>query len=160
MKLRHYLAVLLALTTLYACDEETNPENTQDLAGTWRRSITSSIVDIDDHTSILDLTLNSDSTFSQYLHIYSRSQGQATNELAHWEKWDGTLDLQGSSVNFIIDQYTWWSESSAQPTTEPYRAKFYTDCEYTIENDSLTLSFTYYPADAPEPISLKFAKLE
>ena len=83
-------------------------------------------------------------------------ENQQADDLSGYERTTGIFTVNGDRVSFEPSQLVVWDYSfgrDAQPTVyAPYPYDhFYDDAHFHVEGDALTLDFTTYPADAPEP---------
>jgi hypothetical protein len=83
-------------------------------------------------------------------------ENQQADDLSGYERTTGIFTVNGDRVSFEPSQLVVWDYSfgrDAQPTVyAPYPYDhFYDDAHFHVEDDALTLDFTTYPADAPEP---------
>jgi hypothetical protein len=99
--------------------------------------------------------------FESEVRSYGIHPGQDRNELSAYSRIEGTYRIDGDRLSFESNRLVWWEPQfygSQEQVLEPYRISLYDDGRYDLEGERLLLQYTAYPADAPVPASMEFAR--
>jgi hypothetical protein len=150
--------LLLALTL--ACGSSTEPKQTS-LDGTWVAAVESASPS---GWYQRTLTFDPNGSFVAGFRIYGIYSWQPSNELSGYQRIEGSYDVDGDRLVFHAARLVWWDRyygaQSPEQVSEPYPyGTIFDDAHYQLQGDELTLHFTTYPADAPEPTVLVFTRV-
>lgn len=109
------------------------------------------------------LTFSADGDFVQEVRTF-RTLGSTTGDaLAGFSRAEGRYDVSGDRLSFEPRRLVWWDSfygaDSPVHVEEPYPWGFvFDDARYTVSSSRLTIHFTTYPLDAPEPATMVFTR--
>src|SRR5690606_18674563 len=145
------------LSILSCHKEDINPIEDVRLTGKWTETIEANPQGL----IVYGLTINENATFILKISHFGTYQNQNNNDLSAWTEFSGTLEEKSSdSLIFKSEKHRWWDGFyDMTPITEASSRLIYEDCTYKIINNTLELSYTTYPADAPEETEMIFTKV-
>ncbi|MEQ8240798.1 MAG: hypothetical protein RIA69_16390 [Cyclobacteriaceae bacterium] len=150
--------ILLSLTVvlIWSCSEENEVAPQLELTGKWKNVLTQNA----GRTEIL-LDFQADSSFVMTLSHYGLQPNTAPDDLNASLEYPGTLTVTEDRIEFNINEYTYTDYYfETGPETFENRTVFYDNCTYVISGDTLILSYTSYPADAPIAAEQRFLRTE
>lgn len=97
------------------------------------------------------------------LRSFGLYEHQEADDLSGYERTSGTFTVDGDRVIFKPDWLAEWDYSfgpdAPQTIYAPYPEEhFYDDAHFHISGDTLTLDFTLYEADSPQPVTQVFQR--
>jgi hypothetical protein len=107
------------------------------------------------------LTFGATGSFTSEFRSYGIYQGQPRDELSGYQRTEGTYGVEGNRLVFHAARLVWWDRfygvASPERVSEPYPyGTIFDDARFEMQARQLTLHFTVYPLDAPEPAVLVF----
>ncbi len=159
--LRHFSLVLFAFVT--ACADATAP-GVGPLEGTWAAA-----PEAGSPSGRYErlLTFRNDGTFTSEVRSYGIYPGQPRDQLSGYFRTEGTygVEIEGNGMVFHAARVVSWDRFYGANSPEVVRDAFpgetiYDDARYEVQGPLLTLRFTIYPADAPEPAVLVFTRAD
>ncbi len=149
------LAACITGTLLLAgCDSPTNQgkdnvlgNKESALLGTWEFS---EALNSKSHY-VVELTFRDDFSFDEKITNYGLHPGDGPQDVSAWEKISGTYRAESNKRFFNSESLTYWDHVYYPQimVQHPYRISMFDDCTFTIQEDSLTLTYFSYPDDAP-----------
>lgn len=110
---------------------------------------------------VYDLVISEDSTFIwKVSHVAYENQN--VGDLLWWSEYSGAAEVRWPNSLILKSETNRWWEGSRDmtPITEASSRLIYEDCTYEIINNTLKLSYTTYPADAPVDTEMILTKVE
>jgi hypothetical protein len=109
------------------------------------------------------LTFGSAGSFTSEFRSYGVYPAQPRDELSGYQRTEGTYEVEGSRLIFhpvrLVEWDRFYGAASPEQITEPYPyTGIFDNARYEMLGPALTLHYTIYPADAPEPAVLVFAR--
>ena len=147
----------LALTIACASPTESEPSS---LDGTW---VTAAQNLSPSGWYQRSLTFEATGSFTSEFRSYGIYQGQSRDELSGYQRTEGTYRAEGNRLVFQATRLVAWDRfygvASPVRVTEPYPyGTIFDDARYEMQGRQLTLHYTIYPADAPEPTVIVFTR--
>lgn len=165
MQLFRLCSSVLPLAFWIACASPTESEPSSSepssLVGTW-------VADAENASPSgwyqRSLTFKATVSFTSEFRSYGIYPGQLRDELSGYQRTEGTYATEGNRLDFSAARLVWWDRFyGADPReriSEPYPyGTIFDDARYEMNGRQLTLHFTIYPADAPEPALLVFTRV-
>ena len=151
------ILVFLVLSCQAEDQEHFNSFEDARLIGEWSYSIEMNSQEL----LVYDLVINEDSTFIWKVSRFAY-ENQNVGDLLWWSEYSGALEVRSPNSLILKSETNRWWESfyDMTPITETSSRLIYEDCTYTIINNTLKLSYTTYPADAPEETEMILTKVE
>lgn len=152
---------LAAMAVLASCSSSTESSSVGAIAGIWEVDSTGT----PQGSYQRQFTFGNDGSFSLQYRYFGVYDGQDPEDLSGFEKTTGTFTVDGDQLVFEPQVLLEWDYSFGRdaPTSiypdYPYD-HFYDDASFSIDGETLTLQYTAYPADAPEPATLVFHRVE
>lgn len=154
--IKNLLVLLTAAFILYACDEDSEPQAELDLTGEW-----SFVLPYANGSEQTVLDIASDSSIVIRYALYGIQPDTEPDQLNGTIDYYGDLTVSNNEVEFDIYEYVARDfYFGTGPDTLANQTTFFDDCIYEITGDTLTLTFTSYPADLPVRGDRKFVKLK
>lgn len=154
-----FLAVSVSLAACSSYDLEGTPMDVQNaIYSTWVDTVAMQPKGY----SITQLEFNPNGFFVLATRTYGVYTNQSTNDLSGYTEYYGNYVLSARNLYFISKQTVTWDSFTlaVNPTTTVKDQVLYESCTYIIKNDSLTLTYITYPADAPVTTQQKFKKIK
>jgi hypothetical protein len=160
MKLLRLRLLVLPLTFMMACASPTE-FGPASLDGSWVAAVENASPRGWYQRS---LTFETNGSFISEFRSYGIYGGQPRNELSGYQRTEGTYQTDGDRLVFQPTKLVSWDRfygaNSPERVTEPYPyPSIFDDARYEARRLRLTLRFTIYPADAPEPAVLVFTRI-
>jgi hypothetical protein len=110
------------------------------------------------------ITFENSGSFISEVRSYGIYGGQPRDELSGYQRTEGTYTTEGDRLLFHPTRLVSWDRfygvDSPERISEPYPyGTIFDDARYEMLGPLLTLHFTIYPADAPEPTVVVFARV-
>jgi hypothetical protein len=152
------LVLPLAFTIACASPTESGPSS---LDGTWVAAVENASPSGWYRRS---LTFEANGSFTSEFRSYGIYPGQPRDQLSGYQRTEGTYRAEGDRLVFQPARLVWWDRfygvDSPEQVSEPYPyGTIFDDARYERQGPQLTLHFTIYPADAPEPAVLVFTRV-
>ena len=152
MQLSRRCSSVLALALTIGCASPTESEPSS-LVGTWVGAAENASPSGWYQRS---LTFEVAGSFTSAFRSYGIYQGQARDELSGYRRTEGTYQVEGNRLVFHAARLVSWDRfygvASPERISEPYPyGSIFDDARYEMQGRQLTLRFTIYPADGPEP---------
>ena len=100
--------------------------------------------------------------FAAEVRSYGVYPGQPADQLSHFSRIEGTFRRDGDRLLFDPERHIWWDRfygaNSPVHVEQPYPGGLFDDAVYELEPDRLTIRYTVYPADAPEPATAVYRR--
>jgi hypothetical protein len=159
MQLFRLCSSVLPLTLTIACGSPTD-SGSSPLHGTW--------VAGDENASPSgfyrrSITFGTSGAFTSEFRSFGIYSGQPRNELSGYQRTEGTYQVEGDRLVFqptrLISWDRFYGANSPESVYEPYPyGTIFEDARYESSGFQLTLHYTVYPAEAPEPAVLVFTR--
>lgn len=154
---------LLALATIAicaSCSSSVDSLATSDIAGRW---VTPSEGLRPAGLYGRQLTFTNDGRFVSEVRSYGVYPKQRPEDLSSYTRIIGTFAVAGDQLSFEPESLITWDSfygaDSPEMVQTPYPyGSLYDDARFRIDGETLTLDFTTYPADAPEPTRQVFQR--
>jgi hypothetical protein len=109
------------------------------------------------------ITFEASGSFTEDFRGFGIYPGQPRNELSAYQRTEGTYQVEGDRLVFqparLISWDRFYGVNSPESVYEPYPyGTIFDDARYESSGFQLTLHYTVYPADAPEPAVLVFTR--
>lgn len=159
MQLLRLCSSVLPLAFTIACASPTESEPLL-LDGTWVSAVENASPSGWYRRS---LTFEATGSFTSEFRSYGIYAGQPRDELSGYQRTEGTYRAEGNRLVFQATRLVSWDRfygvTSPERVTEPYPyGTIFDDARYEVQGRQLTLHFTTYPADAPEPTAMVFTR--
>lgn len=154
-----FLAVSIFLVACSSNDlEGVSMDAKNAIYGTWVDSVAIQPKGL----SITQLEFNPEGFFVLATRTYGVYTNQISTDLSGYSENYGNYVLSTRNLYFISKQTITWDSFTlaVNPTTTVKDQVLYESCTYTIKNDSLTLTYITYPADAPVSTQQKLKKIK
>jgi len=158
--MRRTFALLALASAVLACSDSTAPQPlATELLGRW--STTPSPLQ-PSGTIQFHLTFTSNFRFTAESRSYGVYADQSAGELSGYTRTTGSYRTDGARLILTPDSLITWDRfygaTSPEMVQTPYGGALYDKAQFTVDGDRLTLSYTIYPADAPEPATQQFQR--
>lgn len=159
MQLFRLCSSVLPLAITIACASPTD-SGSSPLSGTWVAGVENASPSGFYRRSI---TFEPSGSFTEEFRSFGIYGGQPRNELSGYQRTEGTYRVEGDRLVFQATRLIVWDRfygvNSPETVYEPYPyGTLFPDARYEMGAFQLTLHFTVYPADAPEPAVLVFMR--
>ncbi|MBC7788339.1 MAG: hypothetical protein H7Z74_00220 [Anaerolineae bacterium] len=156
MRLFRLCGSILLLAIAISCSSSTEFESTP-LDGTW--------VSTQENSSSSGrydraLTFKAGGTFISEFRSYGE-YGESRHQQSSYQRTDGTYRVEGDRLIFHATRLIVWDRfHGGKPQIfDPYPyGTLFDDARYEVRGQDLTLYYTTYPADAPEPTTMTYAR--
>ena len=160
MKLLRLRSTVLPLTFMMACASPTE-SGPSSLDGSWVSAIENASPSGWYRRSLI---FETNGSFTSEFRSYGIYGGQPRNELSGYQRTEGTYQTDGDRLVFqpirLVSWDRFYGADSPERVTEPYPYPgIFDDARYQTQGLRLTLRFTTYPLDAPEPTELVFTRI-
>ena len=152
----------VALLFFYACeDHDDDIDNNIYSALTRTTWIDTVSVSQDGGYYVNQLTFNDDETFTAKFSTFGIYPAQSKNELSGWLVYTGNYTVSNDSLYFTANEVTSWdSFFNKDPETVHEPQLIFENCTFKLNDGLLRLSYTIYPADAPEITVRQYQSLD
>lgn len=160
MRLFRHCSLVLSLTFTLACASPTE-SGPSSLDGTWVAAIENASPSGWYRRSLI---FEASGSFTSEFRSYGIYQGQPRDELSGYSRIEGTYRAEGDRLFFQPTRLVSWDRfygvNSPERVSEPYPyGTIFDDARYERQGRMLTLHYTTYPADAPEPTVVVFMRV-
>lgn len=156
MRTRRAILALATIAVCASCSSSLDSLPTGDIVGRW----TADREEASPAGSyVRHITFTNDGHFVSEFRSYGIYPTERAEDLSGYQRTVGTFTVAGDELSFQPDSLISWDAfyGTDSPVTVqtpyPYDS-VYDDAHYRIDGVTLTLDFTTYPADGPEPTSL------
>ena len=160
LKIKHWLFVLIAVVSSSCSMDylDLEPEFVEnDIFGVWADTVRGQ----QNGYLVNELVFRENGTFVAGTKHYGVYITQNTNQLSAYSEYYGNYVLGSKNIYFASKQNTYWdSLTAAAPVITVKDEVLFESCTYKISNDTLSISYITYPADAPEVTTRKYIKAE
>lgn len=159
MKRFWFILAGVGLASALACADPNEPEPTE-LAGRWI-SAPADLAPQGWHQ--YHLTFTNAGRFSHEVRTYGLYPGQEPGTLTAFTRIEGRFRQEGDRLFMEPERLEWWDSfygnDSRVHVEEPYPwGGLFDDARFVLHEDRLTIHFTTYPADAPEPTVAEYVR--
>lgn len=103
--------------------------------------------------------------FAAEVRSYGVYPGQPADQLSSFTRIEGTVRQDGNRLLFNPERNIWWDrfygEDSPVHVQQPYPyGGVFDDAVYEVAGNRLTIRHTVYPADAPEPATAVYMRVD
>jgi hypothetical protein len=110
------------------------------------------------------LTFGPTGSFTSEFRSYGIYAGQPRDELSGYQRTEGTYAVEGNRLIFhpmrLVEWDRFYGAGSREQIRQPYPyGTIFDDARYEMHGPQLTLHYTVYPADAPEPALVLFTRV-
>ena len=149
----------LLLIAISGCAAPTETVDTP-LVGRWQRSEAVQPAGRFQHT----LTFTRDGGVVVEVRNFGLYPTQVAADLSAFTREEGTFRVRGDTVVLAVTRRTWWDRFYGATSPEHVeRVAAAVDgmppTRFVVRGDSLTLRYTSYPADAPVPTEMSYARV-
>ena len=160
--MRSWLGILVfaGLVSASGCSDPLDPEP-GDLLGRWE-SAPAQLAPQGWHQYHLSFTRTGGVIHE--VRTYGLYPGQESDALSAFSRVEGRFRRDGGRLFFEPERLVWWDSfygtRSPAHVEEPYPwGGLFDDATYVVRGNELTLHFTVYPADAPEPATARYRRV-
>jgi len=166
MNTKNKMLILLLIGLFISCEKLDSvevPNSNNQLIGKWlhTESIPSGLSDADFRYFDVEqiFKVNSDATYSQLVNFYG-FEDEDPDEIIGQSETLGTYEIRADSVFLKGTKNTSWEKGfNPEPTTTTLNGEAY-GSRFEIIDDTLTLYYISYPADAPQQTQMSYTKAE
>jgi hypothetical protein len=110
---------------------------------------------------IYNLKINTNSTFSYKVSLFGIYSDQQNENISAWTEYIGNLEQKQDTIIFLSDKNFWWDDFyDMNPKTNQSTQILFDDCTFNLMDDTLKLTYTSYPYDAPIETIKEFIRLD
>ena len=161
MQKLQYLGLIICTAFVLSCEtreEDDLPELeiSEQLIGDWTKTM-----NVGPKGSIISsIKISSDATFEYKIDVYVINTDLLPDEISFWSESSGNVEQNEDKLIFTSMKNTWFDvQSDESPKSDEVSRIVFEDCSYKIVGDTLFLSYTTYPADAPITSTFEFFRL-